>query len=214
MRDKILIFPFGGNAREALVAFIATGKKQDILGFVDDDSSSWGKQICGVRVLGGRDIFKKIPEAKVLAVPGNPKEYLRRKEVIDSLGIDPSRFATAIGPNVIISADAVIGYNTLIIANSFISCNVKIGNHCVILPGAVISHNSVIEDYCMVASGVSISGGVRIGSQCYIGSKVSIRENISVGKKSLLGIGANIISSVDEAVVVVGNPARVLRKAE
>jgi len=216
MPKEIIIFPFGGNARESLLSILAVNnikKTWKVVAFIDDDRSQWGKTCCGIEVKGGRDILKKSPEAMVLAVPGNPDNYLRRKSIIESLGIERRRFATIIHPSVIVAADAKVGYNVTMLPNVFISCGAKIGNHCVILPNTVISHDTVIGDYSCVGSNVAISGNVSIGVGCYIGSGVNIRENISIGKGSFLGLGSNVISDIKEGVIAAGNPARVIRKA-
>lgn len=215
MSKKLIIFPFGGNAREALVTILGIHrikKKWDVIGFIDDDSSTWGKDCCGIKVLGGKEILKRFSDAHILAVPGSPRNYLKRKDIIESLGIESSRFATVIHPSAVVSPDSRIGYNTLLMPNVVISCAVKIGNHCVILPNTVVSHNSTVGDYCCIGSNVTISGNVTIGSTCYIGSGSKIRENIFIGQRSLLGLGANVVSNVEEGIVVVGNPARVIRE--
>jgi sugar O-acyltransferase (sialic acid O-acetyltransferase NeuD family) len=216
MSKKLIIYPFGGNARESLITILEINrikKEWDVVGFVDDDPSTWKKDCCGIKVLGGREVFGRFPDAYVLAVLGNPNNYLKRKSIIESLGIDISRFATIIHPSVVISPDSEIGYNTLLMPNIVVSCAVKIGNHCVILPNTVISHDSKVGDYCLIGSNVTISGEVTIGSICYIGSGSKIRDNISVGQKSLVGLSSNVVSDVEEGVVVAGNPARVIRKA-
>ena len=216
MPKKIILFPFGGNAREALLSIFAIRKikkEWDITGFIDDNPSLLGKGCCGIKVLGGKKALKNHPGARVLAVPGNAGNYLKRRDIIDSLGIEDNRFATIIHPSVTVSPDAAIGRNTVLMSNVVVSCGVSVGNHCVILPNTVLSHDSVIGDYCCIGSNVTVSGKDIIGSECYIGSGVKIRENISIGKRSLLGLGANVVSDIEEGVVAVGNPARVMRKA-
>ena len=217
MSKKIIIFPFGGNARESLLSILAINcieKEWDIVGFVDDDRSTWGRVCCGIEVKGGREVLKKFSDAQILAVPGNPNNYLKRKNIIKNLGIKNSHFATIVHPSVIIAADAKVGYNVTLMPNTFISSGVKIGNHCVVLPNTVVSHDSVIGDYCCIGSNVSISGNVNIGSECYIGSGVKIRENICIGKKTLIGLGSSVVSNIKEGIIAVGNPCRVIRKAK
>ncbi len=217
MSKEIIIFPFGGNAREALISIEAMNKFNDewsIIGFIDDEPSIWGKDYYGVKVLGGKDVLKRFPNASVLAVPGNPDNYIKRKEIIESLGIPESRFTTVIHPSVTVPSNSKIGYNVLLMSNVVISCGVKIGNHCVILPNTVISHESTINNYCCIGSNVTISGNVFVGEECYIGSGSVLKNDISVGKGSLLGLGSNVISNVDEYLVVAGNPARILRRVK
>lgn len=213
MSEKLILFPFGGNTREALMTIQAINgvhQQWDVIGFIDDDSSKWDQEACGVKVLGGRDVLQKYPEAKVLAAPGEPNSYLKRKDIIDGLVVEETRFAKIIDPTVIVSSDAQIGYNTLLMPYAVISCGVSIGNHCVILSQTVISHESQIGDYCCIGSNVSVSGKVIIKSQCYIGSGSSIRNDITVEERSLVGLGSNVVKDVEKEVVVAGNPAKIL----
>lgn len=213
MAKKLILFPCGGNGREAVMAVEAINKNKpqwDVLGFIDDDSSLKGKECCGIKVLGGREILPKYPGAFVLAVPGNPRNYLERQAIIDRLAIEPSRFTQVIHPSVIAASDVRIGYNTLIMAGVVITTNVTIGNHCVILPNTTVSHDSVIGDYSCIGSQVAVSGAVKIGENCYIGSGTTLRNGITVGDKTLVGIGSNVVKDIGEGLVVAGNPARPL----
>ena len=211
MPDRLIIFPFGGNARESLITILDINKrsnKWDVLGFIDDNSLTWGKECCGVKVLGGKEIIKEFQDVKILAVPGNPKDYLKRQEIINRLEIDNNHFATIIHPSVTVSPDSILGYNTIIMSNVVVSCGTNIGNHCVILPNSVIAHDCVVGDYCCIGSNVTISGNVTLGSNCYVGSGASIRDNIEIGENTLIGIGSNVISDIPSGVVAVGNPAK------
>ena len=215
MSEKLLLFPFGGNARESLLCVLDINRSRqvwDVLGFIDDNPSMMGGECCGTKVIGGREVLAAMPDAVVLAVPGSPRNYLRRRDIIEGLNLEASRFATIIHPSVVVSPDSSIGHNTVIMPNVVISCGVRVGNHCVVLPNTVISHDSSVGDYCCIGSNVSISGNVSIGQGCYIGSGTKIRENVRIGEKSLLGLGANVISDIESGVVAVGNPARVVRR--
>ncbi len=215
MLEKLILFPFGGNAREALLSVLAINAKKkrwDIAGFIDDDPGNHRKECLGVKVLGGKEILKKYPKAKILAVPGHPSSFLKRREVIENLKLGKERFATIIHPSATISPDAKIGHNTLLMSNVVISCAASVGSNCVVLPNSVVLHDSSIGDYSCVGSNVSISGSVNVGSMCYIGSGVCIKEHITIRDRTLIGLGANVISDIGEGLVAVGNPAHVIRK--
>jgi sugar O-acyltransferase (sialic acid O-acetyltransferase NeuD family) len=216
MSKGIILFPFGGNARESLAAILDINRismEWDLIGFIDDDPATWSKDCCGVKVLGGREVLEEFPDARILAVPGNPDKYLQRKEVIEGLSLESSRFSRIIHPTVVISTDSKIGYNTILMPNVVISCGVTIGNHCVILPNTVISHDSSVGEFSCVGSNVTISGHVSIGAHCYRGSGTTIRDNIAVGERTMVGIGSTVISDFNAGLVVAGNPARTIRKS-
>lgn len=215
MPRKLLLFPFGGNAREALLSVLASNEQKrgwDVVGFLDDDPAKLGLYCCGIKVLGGKNILRDFPDALLLAVPGSPTSYSGRAGVIKNLGVQESRFATIINPSATIAPDARIGFNTVIMPNVVVSCAVSIGNHCVILPNTVVSHDSVVGDYCCLGSNISVSGSVSIGSNCYIGSGTKIREDVSIGAGSLIGLGSNVLSDIPPGVIALGNPAKVIRE--
>jgi len=217
MVKKLILFPFGGNARESLLSVLALNKlkKQwDPVGFVDDDRLKWGKECCGIKVLGDKGVLKKYPDAWILAVPGNPDNYPERKSIIDSLGVENSRFATIIHPSAVISPDARIGYDTTIMPNVVITCGARIGNHCIILPNTSILHDSKIGDYSCVGSNVSISARVNIASASYIGSGTKIKGDIRIGEGALVGLGSNVIFDIEKGTVAAGNPAKTIRKTK
>lgn len=216
MKD-LLMFPFGGNAREALLAIQAQNKVQkrwNVLGFIDDDKDNFKKNCCGVKVLGGRNIFDVFPSAYVLAVPGSPDNFLKRERIITSLEMPLVRYATIVDPSARIAPDAKVGKNTVVMANVVISCSVEIGNHCIVLPNTVVSHDSCVGDYSLIGSNVSISGACKIGRNCYIGSGTRIKNNLTIASKSLVGLGSCVVKDVPGNMVVAGNPAHKLRKIE
>lgn len=212
--NDLIIFPYGGNAKEAVSVIEAinrVSKQWNIIGFIDDNKDLKGETFANYKVLGGREELSIYPEAKILAVPGSPDNYLSRDRVIDLLKVDVERFASLIDPSVFIGEEVTVGYNTLIMPGVVITANISIGNNCVILPNTVISHDSSVEDYCMIGSNVSISGSVNIKKQSYIGTGSKITNNIDIAEKTLVGIGSVVIKPTNKGDVVAGNPARLLR---
>jgi len=202
--EEILIFPFSGTAIEALDCF---SEHQNCIGFISDDVNLIGKIFYGVKVYN-RTAFTKFPQAKVLAVNGSPTSFLRRKEIIDSLKIDSTRFVRIVHPKAFVSLNATIGLNVLIMAGVVITANAVIGNHICILPNTVVHHDSIINDYTLIAANSTICGNVMIGENCYIGAASSIKNGLNLGKNSLLGIGSNLVRSVGENAIIKGNPAK------
>jgi len=109
-----------------------------------------------------------------------------------------------IGDNVEIGANSTICRGTL--SNTVISDFVKIDDH------VFIAHNVYIGPRTLVIACAEISGSTKIGSDCWLGPNCSIMNDISIGDGVLVGLGAVVIKSVLDKVVVAGNPARILRK--
>jgi acetyltransferase-like isoleucine patch superfamily enzyme len=83
-----------------------------------------------------------------------------------------------------------------------------------ILPGVILTHANVVEDYAVVGLGARCAGDVVIREGAWVGPGAIIREGRELGPWSLVGAGAMVEKDVATGVVVVGSPARPLRKIE
>jgi len=202
----LLIFPCNGNGLEALDCL---GDAYEMIGFVDDTPAKQGTAPFGQPVYSRQALLDR-PGTKVLAVPGSPSSYRKRREVVDSLGVGEARFATVIHPGARVSPLARIGRNVLVMAGVVITSNAIIGDHVCILPNTVVHHDVVIGDWSLIGSNVSIAGNVRVGENCYIGSGARIINDAVIGDRALVGLGSNVIRSVAPDTTVAGNPARTL----
>jgi sugar O-acyltransferase (sialic acid O-acetyltransferase NeuD family) len=207
---KLLIFPYNGNAIEALDCLDSEFK---LIGFIDDNIDKQMKQENGHKIFG-RNILDEYPDAYLLMVPGSPISFLERRTVIDGFSISPERLVKIIHPRACISPLAKIGRNVLIMAGVVITSNAVIGNHVCILPNTVIHHDVIINDYSLIGSNITIAGNVNIGTNCYIGGGTSIMNSIRIGDRTMISMGSNVIRNIDPDCVAVGNPCRILTRVQ
>ena len=111
-----------------------------------------------------------------------------------------------IGDDVEIFAGTNVDRGT--VDDTIIGNGTKIDHHC------HIGHNVKIGDKCIITAKVVIGGSTTIGNNVWIGPNSTIMNKISVGNNVYIGAQTNVIKSVPDDVVVVGNPARILRKKE
>ncbi len=212
---KIFLFPFNGNTKEAVSVIEdinAITPKWRILGFLDDDPAKKGSHFAGYKVLGERQLLESSQDSLVLAAPGRPENYLKRKQIVQSLNIKPERYATIIHPSAQIGINCTIGYNCLLMANVVLTSCVTIESNVVILPNTVVSHDSTVHEWSMLGSNISVSGNVTIGKNCYIGTGVKIINDVAIGAGSMVGIGSVVIRNIPPSSIVAGNPAKDLNE--
>lgn len=84
--------------------------------------------------------------------------------------------------------------------------------------GVLIHPNAQIGENCKILQGVSIGGksGHKkvpiIGNNVLIGAHALILGPITIGDNSIVGAGAVVINDVRENTIVVGNPAKEIKK--
>lgn len=195
MKD-IVIIGAGGIGRE--VAWIIEEINEvnptwNILGFVDENSEMWGKELNGYKVLGGLDILDKLeskPEVIVAIANCGVK-----KDIVAKLN-NKFNFATIIYPNVKISKYIEIGQGTIIYQGVILTVNTSIGNHVVISGNCGIGHDTVIGDYSSVLWGSNFSGFNIVGEECFIGVGTKIIQGINIGSRRKIGAGTVVIENI------------------
>lgn len=109
-----------------------------------------------------------------------------------------------IGSNVFVGSHSNIARGTL--GNTIIQDGVKIA------PSTHIGHNNRIEKNSVIICS-NIYGSCVIGEDAYL-TACTLKNQHIVGKHALVGMGAVVTQNVDPDTVVVGIPAKPLRKRE
>ncbi len=212
---KVVVLGCGGTGVDILELIDdINGVKStfNCVGFLDDDSTQWEKEVCGIPVLGPLKKASELKDVSFLNGLGAPSNHWKTERIISEIGIQTKQFETIVHPMSKVSKRSVLGSGVIVYPYVFIGPNVKIGNLSTILANTTINHGSVLEDFNIVCSNVSISGSVKIEKSCYLGAGSSIRQNINIGEKSLLGLGSVVLNDVKSNSVVKGNPAVFLRE--
>lgn len=179
MKD-IVIIGAGGIGRE--VAWIIEEINEvnptwNIVGFVDENSEMWGKELNGYKVLGGLNILDKLeskPEVVVAISNCGVK-----KDIVARLN-NKFDFATVIYPSVRISKYIEIGQGTIIYPGVILTVNTSIGNHVIISGNCGIGHDTVIGDFSSVLWGSFFSGFDIVGQECLVGVGTKVAQGVEI----------------------------------
>tara|TARA_X000001036_G_scaffold433658_1_gene471677 strand:+ start:452 stop:1126 length:675 start_codon:yes stop_codon:yes gene_type:complete len=90
----------------------------------------------------------------------------------------------------------------------------SIGDYCVVNTNATVDHECIIGNGVHIMGGASIAGQVEVDDFSTIGTNATVLPNIRIGKHSYIGAGALVNKDVNDYEVVVGVPARKIRKHE
>ena len=75
-----------------------------------------------------------------------------------------------------------------------------------------VGHNSKIKKFSQITVGSIIGGRVTIGQGCWIAPHVVIDTGIEVGENSLIGTSSFVKSDVEKNSIMIGSPAKLLRR--
>lgn len=183
------------------------------LGFLDDDPQKQAEGYCGRPVLGAPNSWPELSaECLFLTSLYGPKKNPFYFQLIESLGIPASRWATVVDPHAFVSPTASIGLGSYIAPGTILEPMACLGRFCGLFGNVYIAHHSRLSDYVCCANSVSIAGGVSVGAQTYIGGNSTIREYTKIGSRSVVGMGSVVLEDVKDGMVVVGNPARIMQQ--
>lgn len=88
----------------------------------------------------------------------------------------------------------------------------KMGNYVFINRGATLGHHLHLDDFVSIGPGVTTGGNVTIETGASIGTGAVILPGKSIGRHAVVGGGAVVTKDVKEYEIVMGNPAKVIKK--
>jgi acetyltransferase-like isoleucine patch superfamily enzyme len=110
--------------------------------------------------------------------------------------------------------DVIIGHNTLVGMGNVIIGPVKIGNEVIFAQNVVLSglnHNYEDIQSSILKQNVS-TAPIVVENECWIGANVVVTAGVVIGKHSVVAAGSIVTKDVPPYSVVVGNPARVIKR--
>ena len=192
-----------GHAKVIIDSLKASGKK--ISGLFDDNPEV--KELLGYNVFGPFDPIRLGDEELIISVGLN---HIRKKIVENLPG--NIRYGNAIHPSAIISEHASLGEGTVVMQGAVIQSSVSIGKHCIINTTASVDHDCLLEDYVHISPNATLCGAVKVGEGSQVGAGAVVIPGIKIGKLSLVAAGAVVMKDVPDNVLVLGNPARVVKR--
>jgi acetyltransferase-like isoleucine patch superfamily enzyme len=128
------------------------------------------------------------------------------------------------GRNVVIGEDSSLGDDCRIWNNTLIEASCTIGDRVQISSNCYVGRFTTIGDDVTIGPGVSLTDDPHPGSDSHlcsrgptiepgaqIGANATILPFVTIGQRALVGAGSVVTQDVEAGVVVVGNPARVLK---
>lgn len=211
---KLLIL--GANNPESLRIFEAVkaqDKNWNLIGYLDNDKKKHGSKFGDYTVLGGSEIIAEKAYRDAFVINAITRDCITRKKTTDQLLSYGARLTNLVHPSVD-TKYVELGVGNIIHENVVLQPWSAIGDNCAINSGSIVSHECKIGDHSFLAPGCVICGIVEVGKGVMIGAGSVILPRLKIGDWSVIGAGSVVTKDVPSHSVVVGNPAKALRKTE
>jgi len=214
-KESVCVILGGGGHARVLIDSVQMSEAAKIRGVLDSERALWGKELLGVPILGGDDLISDLVKEGVnlfvVGVGSVGKSDIRRR--LYALGLDHGLTPlTVCHPSAVRSASAQIGAGSVLYPTAVVNAGVVLGVNVIVNTGAIVEHDCIIGDHVHIATGARLSGAVRVGNDAHVGVGATVRQGLSIGEGAIVGAGAVVVKNVEPWTVVVGVPARVMKR--
>lgn len=189
---------------------MACGKKVD--GIIDKTGATM--EVLGVPVIGCDDdlegLFSDGYRIAYVAVGGvfdsdtRTALYSRAKEI-------GFRLPAFVARTSMVQQDVEIDEGTVVLEGAIVNVGATLGRNTIVNSGAVLEHDVKVGSNTHVAPGAVVCGGAVLGDGVFVGAGATVVQGVTIGEGTTVGAGSVVVNDVPRGVVVVGNPARIIR---
>ena len=221
MNQKVVILGGVGNGTVITQAILDARKRGncdlEVVGYLSD------RMEVGEMIEGYPVVAKTSPESiEQLTKEGYKFIYTvyridgqaERLQLFDDLGLNENNLATFVHPLAYVAPDVVIEPGVVIMPYAMISAAAHLCMGTIVMTGATVGHNTTIGKNGHIASQAVVGAYITTGRGVHIGLNCCIRENVKIGNNSAIGMGAVQTKDVGDNEIWVGNPSKLLRKAQ
>lgn len=213
---RVLGLGAGGHAK-VVMEILGLGNDSEIVGLLDANQDLWGTKVLGIPVLGDDSLLSRLYDQNIhyaFIGVGSVGDTCSRKELYEKVRGHGFKIVPAIHPRAVISHWVEIGDGPTIMAGAVINVSAKLGDNVIVNTGAIIEHDCIIGDHVHIATGARLASTVTVGEGSHIGIGATVKQCVRIGRDAIVGAGAVVVNDVPNDVVVVGEPARILRSVE
>jgi sugar O-acyltransferase (sialic acid O-acetyltransferase NeuD family) len=141
---------------------------------------------------------------------GNPEQRKALFKKAVELGGNP---VVAVSSNASVSQLGSKVFNgTSILRNTVVEPYTVIQEGVAINVGSFVAHDCSIGSFSVLGPYSKLLGNVSIGKRCVVGAGATVLPNITVSDGVVIGAGAVVTKNVEPNTIMVGNPAKPLKR--
>ncbi len=118
----------------------------------------------------------------------------------------------AIHPTAVVMEDAILHDNVILQAGALVGYRAELHDGVLLNTRAQVDHHNVLHPCAHLNPGAILAGNVVVGECALIHSGAVVIHRIRIGTQAVVGAGAVVIRDVPPQTMVVGNPAKIIKK--
>lgn len=204
---KIIVIGNGGHSR-VIKEMIMKNKEYKLIGILDQAfETSYEKNSLFYDNIHNISAYKE--EGYFVLAIGDNKT---RKKIIEENNLTDKNFISVIDSTAIIASDVSIDVGAVIMPGVVINTGVIIGKHSIINTRAVVEHDNTIGDFVHISPSATLAGTVNVHDFTHIGAGATVIPNKTIYENVSVGAGAVVAEDIEKNTVVVGVPAKIVRR--
>lgn len=184
-------------------------KRWEQIVFIDDNNEI--HDVLGRPCLRYNEAREKYNNLEISIAIGEP---MTRSKIYSRVKNDGIKLATLIHPGVLIDDSTRIGEGVTICEGTTVTSCTTIEDNVYIQPRACVGHDIRIGKHSTIGSHAVIGGGNNIGERVFMGFLSGTIQGLTIGDDAEIAAGAIVFRDVEPRMIVMGNPAKVIRRNE
>lgn len=213
MPEDVVVIGAGGHAKVCVEILRETGHRVRACIVSEEHAAGAPSDCLGAPVLVGLSRLETLRRDGVanlfVAIGDNGARQALAREACAAFEMS---LVNAVSPNAAVAPSMRPGRGVAIMRGAVVSTDVALADLVIVNGGAVIEHDCVIEEAAHVAPGCALGGGVVVGKRTLVGIGSSVIPRVKIGSDVIVGAGSAVVRDVLDRDVVVGVPARTIRR--
>jgi len=210
--SKKLILVYGAKSTSFIISEMIDLKKYELKFVFDPFSKKVEFKTKAFFSNKKKDLKDMIKKSDYYSVGIAREHGLARSKIsnkLETYGLKPFNLVSS---SAIIDASSIIGDGLLAMPACVVHKKVKIGKYCILNSNSCVDHECDIGEGVHIMGSAYVAGRVTISDYATIGANSTILPDIKIGKNAIVGAGAVVTKDVKKNEIIVGNPARFLKK--